>query len=137
MTVTANKIQVIGNYPAGSGPGSGIFSASYLGASAERGSTGDAGAMTINTGELVIRDGGVVTVSTRGTGKAGDLTIAADSVQVVGISADGQVISTIGASSNVGATGNAGSLTINTKELLIQNGGRVQTTTLTTGKGEV
>jgi filamentous hemagglutinin family protein len=127
VTITANKIQVIGK------SGSASFNSS-LAATAEAGSTGEAGSLTINTGELVIRDGAFISVSTRGAGKAGDLSITADSVQVIGISADGQLITTIGASSNQGATGDAGSLTITTKKLLIQNGGRVQTFTFT-GKG--
>lgn len=128
VTVTANKIQLIGT------SGSASFNSS-LAATAEANSTGDAGLLTINTGELVIRDGAFLSVSTRGTGKAGDLLINANSVQLVGISADGQLLTTIGASSNRGATGDAGSLTINTKNLLIQNGARIQTFTSGTGKG--
>ncbi|MBG1269840.1 hypothetical protein F8S12_27395 [Nostoc sp. WHI] len=106
VTVTANKIRVIGR------SGNTLTNASVLATTAEPGSTGDAGLLTINTGELEIRDGALVSVSTRGTGKAGNLTITADSVQVVGISANGQFPTTIGASSNLGATGDAGLLTI-------------------------
>ncbi|MDZ8110348.1 MAG: S-layer family protein [Nostoc sp. DedQUE12a] len=103
-------------------------------AAAEKGSTGDAGDLTINTGEFLIRDGAIVDNGTFGTGKGGNLTVKANKIQVIGRAADGQR-SAIGASAQAGSTGDGGDLNINTNELLIQNGAQVATATFGAGKG--
>lgn len=94
----------------------------------------DAGDLRINTGELLIRDGAAVETSTFGAGKGGNLTVTANKIQVFGRGADGDR-SAISASAEARSTGNAGDLTINTSELVIQNGAQVATATFSAGKG--
>ncbi|MBD2516660.1 filamentous hemagglutinin N-terminal domain-containing protein [Nostoc sp. FACHB-973] len=108
------------------------------------GSTGSGGQLTINTGELIVRDGAVVDAGTFGAGKGGNLTINADSIQVIGI---GKSIELPGAgkgdvytsglftSSDQNATGDAGNITINTQELLLRDLGVINAQTQGVGKG--
>ena len=99
--------------------------------------SGNAGTLTIDTKNFIIRDGAQVGSGTSGTNSTGNgnhLTInASDSVQVIGESLNGKVMSRL--SPRTEGSGNAGNLTIDTGELLIQDGGQVSTQTLkgTTG----
>jgi filamentous hemagglutinin family protein len=127
LTVTANKVQLIGSSPNDRFL-SGLFT------SAEPGAAGDAGDLRINTGELLLKDGAVLSAGTFSSGKGGNLTVKADSVQVIGRSAVGRS-STLSASANPGATGNAGELQINTGELLLKDGAQISAGTFGAGKG--
>ncbi|MEW6496523.1 MAG: S-layer family protein, partial [Cyanobacteriota bacterium] len=110
--------------------------ASNLSAQADQNSTGDAGNLTINTQQLLIRDGAQVSASTFGAGKGGNVTVnASDSVQVMGRSADGQVASNLSVQANRNSTGDAGDLTITTGRLLIGHGAEVIADTFGSGKG--
>ncbi|MBH8578135.1 filamentous hemagglutinin N-terminal domain-containing protein [Nostocaceae cyanobacterium CENA369] len=128
LTITADKVQLIGISP-DSQFASGLF------ASAAKDTTGNAGDLTIHTGELLIQGGAKVDTSTSGAGKGGDLTITADKVQLIGRSANQEFISNLKAEANPEATGKAGNLTINTGELLIQDGADVTAGTFGAGKG--
>ncbi|MDZ7960755.1 MAG: S-layer family protein [Aulosira sp. DedQUE10] len=106
-----------------------------LTASAEPLSTGDAGNLTINTPDLLVRDGGQVLAATAGTGKGGNLSINASySVQVIGESADSLLSSGLFTSAQ-DSTGNAGDLTINTPDLLVRDGAQVGAGTFGAGDG--
>ncbi|MBO3458178.1 filamentous hemagglutinin N-terminal domain-containing protein [Aetokthonos hydrillicola Thurmond2011] len=130
LTVNALNTQLIGTSTDGS-TRSGLYTF------AGRGSTGDVGNLTINTQDLLVRDGAEVSTSTLGAGKAGDLTVnATGSVQVIGRSADGrQLASGLFASANQGSTGDAGNLTITAKDLLVRDGAEVIVSTFSAGKG--
>jgi filamentous hemagglutinin family protein len=105
-------------------------------ASAEPFSTGNAGNLTINTPDLLVRDGGRMLAATAGTGKGGNLSVnASGSVQVIGTSADGLLSSGLGTSAESDATGNAGDLTINTPDLLVRDGAQVGAGTFGAGDG--
>jgi filamentous hemagglutinin family protein len=109
---------------------------SGLVAQANRGSTGDAGNLTITTGQLLVRDGAQISTGTLGAGKGGNLTVqASQGVQVIGHSADGQVSSGLFAQTSRGSTGDAGNLTITTGPLLLKDGAQVSASTLGAGKG--
>ncbi|MEH2202730.1 MAG: S-layer family protein, partial [Nostoc sp.] len=153
LTVDAQDVQLIGR-SADSNKISSVLTAQTSG-------IGDAGNLTINTGKLLLQDraflstltfgaskGGNLNISTGtllvqsgaailsqsvGAGKAGDLTVnATDTVQVIGTSADNdRVPSRLSANASNGAAGN---LTINTRELLVQNGALV--IAQTSGKGK-
>ena len=114
LTVNAtDSVQVVGTSADGS--------SSSLLARARRGSTGNAGDLIINTSQLLILGGANVDTITFGAGNGGSLTVnATDSVQVIGTSADGQFPSAL--SARPFFTGDAGDLTINTSQLLIQDG---------------
>jgi filamentous hemagglutinin family protein len=120
LTVNASKqVQLIGTTADGQAS-SGLF------AQANRGASGKAGDLTINTGSLLVRDGAVVSASTFGGGNGGNLTVnASTEVQLIGTTADGQVSSGLFASAQPGATGKAGDVTINTSTLLVQDGAGV------------
>ncbi|WP_233154231.1 two-partner secretion domain-containing protein, partial [Scytonema sp. HK-05] len=128
LALTANKVQLIGTSSNGQFP-SGLFSV------ANPGATGNAGDLTINTSELLIQDGAAVSASTFSSSKAGNLTITANKVQLIGTSSDGEFLSSLYSQAASGSTGNAGDLTINTTELLIQNGAQVDTGTFGSGNG--
>jgi large exoprotein involved in heme utilization and adhesion len=108
----ADSVEVIGRSADGQFP-SGLF--------AQSSGSGDAGDLTIDTQRLLVRDGAQVSASTRGEGKGGSLLItAADSVEVIGTSADGQFPSGLFAQSE--GSGEARDLTIDTRRLLVRDG---------------
>ncbi|NEU76685.1 filamentous hemagglutinin N-terminal domain-containing protein [Hassallia byssoidea VB512170] len=116
LTLTAKGVQLIG-------------SDSSLSAQADRGSTGNAGDLTINTQQLLVRDGAQVSAGTFGAGNGGNFTLTADGVQLISSG------SGLFANANRGSTGNAGDLTINTQQLLVQDGAQVGAGTFGAGKG--
>lgn len=96
--------------------------------SASTSGIGDAGDLTINTSRLSIRDVGQVSTSTNtgSTGQGGTLTInASDIVEVVGESSDGETGSVI--STSTFSSGNAGPININTRQLIVREGGFITT----------
>jgi filamentous hemagglutinin family protein len=96
--------------------------------------SGEAGNLTIDTGRLLVRDGASVSANTLAEGKGGSLLItAADSVEVIGTSADGQIGSGLSALSE--GSGDARNLTIDTQRLLVRDGAQVSAGSLGTGKG--
>ncbi|OYD95739.1 hypothetical protein CDG76_12470 [Nostoc sp. 'Peltigera membranacea cyanobiont' 210A] len=117
LSVNASEsVQVVGESP--TGIRSGLF--------AESSGTGDAGDLTINTRQLQILAGGKISSSTTNAGVAGNLTVnASESVQLIGIPDNPYLGTGIFAASN--GVGDAGDITINTRQLLIQNGAGIIT----------
>ncbi|MEG5126236.1 filamentous hemagglutinin N-terminal domain-containing protein, partial [Microcoleus sp. ARI1-B5] len=104
------------------------------GLSAQSQGSGDAGNLSINTGRLQVSDGAAVSTATRGSGKGGSLQITArDSVEVIGISADGRLVSGLLAQSY--GSRDAGNLSINTGRLQVSDGAVVSSATTGQGKG--
>jgi filamentous hemagglutinin family protein len=96
--------------------------------------TGDAGNLTINTGRLTLRDGGLFSVATRGNGKGGNLTVnASQTVELLGTTPNGSLSSAFDAYT-LGAK-DAGSVTINTKDFIIRDGASIFTATFGAGRG--
>ncbi|KAB8331762.1 S-layer family protein [Scytonema tolypothrichoides VB-61278] len=126
LKVDATNIQLIGKAADGQFPG-GLF------VSADPSSTGDAGDLTIRTNTLLVQDGAQVSAATFGAGKGGSLIVDASDVQLIGTSADGRARSGLGASTTQNSTGDAGSLTIKTNTLLVQDGAAVTVQSLGTG----
>lgn len=106
------SVELIGT--SGDGTPSALLTAT-LGSSGSK----NAGNLTINTTRLTLADGAVVSVSSFDAGGAGRLEVNSDFIQLSGISSQGLGS---GLYANNLSTGNAGNLTINTRELLIQNG---------------
>jgi large exoprotein involved in heme utilization and adhesion len=135
LTINAPElVQVVGTLSKLSGTaGSGIFAQNNAGAS------GNAGELTINTRDLLVKDGAQIATGTFGSGNGGRLTVNAfESVQVIGDASDDSNLITSGIFtqvSNFNATGNAGELTINTRRLLVGDGATVSTATLAQGNG--
>ncbi|MEH2195238.1 MAG: filamentous hemagglutinin N-terminal domain-containing protein, partial [Nostoc sp.] len=125
LTVNAkDSVEVVGGSPNSRS----TISASGLG-------SGDAGNLNIKTGSLSIRDGAFVSTNISSQGKGGNLAVNADrSVELIGSSTDGRFPSSLLSSTNAGSTGDAGNLTVTTKDLLLQ-GGVVNAGTFGAGKG--
>ncbi len=86
---------------------------------------GNAGDLTIETRRLSIQDGASVSSETRGNGSGGKLSVnASESVEVAGRDSTGSS-SFLGSSTS--SAGQAGNLTINTKRLIIRDGGALST----------
>lgn len=85
---------------------------------------GNAGNVTIDTGHLSVQGGGQIVTATFGSGKGGNLTIrASDSVELIGTSGTSPLaISNLSATAGPNSTGNAGTLTIETRQLTIRDG---------------
>ncbi|HEY9625067.1 MAG TPA: filamentous hemagglutinin N-terminal domain-containing protein, partial [Crinalium sp.] len=105
-------------------------SALYTDAEAE----GNAGTMTINTGHLILTQGSNIGVSSAGEGRGGRLVInATDSVELLGTSADLGLSSSL--NSLILGTGDGQSITVNTRRLLVRDGGEIFGGTLGQGRG--
>ena len=130
LTVNASKdVQLLGTSADGEFP-SGLF------AQVEPGARGKAGDLTINTDTMLVREGAQVGAGTFGQGNGGKLTVnASKGVQVIGTSANGQLISTLFTEADPRARGKAGDLTINTDALLVRDGAQVSAGTFGQGDG--
>jgi len=118
-------VQVIGTAANGQGS-SGLF--------VETEGIGEAGDLIINTRQLLISDGALVSAGTRGSGAGGSLLVnASERVQVIGTAFNGQFVS--GLSVETLGTGNGGDLTINTPHLLVSDGAGVSARTFSSGTG--
>jgi len=119
LTVKAtDSVQVIGTVPGGK-PNAGNPSALLTRTNDE----GAAGPLTIETRKLIIENGGNVSTSAfEGKGNGGTLSVtASDFVKVSGNSAP-PAENPSGLFTQTRTTGNAGSLTINTSALIVQDG---------------
>jgi filamentous hemagglutinin family protein len=93
-------------------------------------STGSGSNLSIETGRLVATDGGQVSTLTFGFGNAGDLTIKANSVEVIGVS---NLTGPSGFFSSSLDQGNGGNLIIESDRLLLTDGAQVASDTLGPG----
>jgi filamentous hemagglutinin family protein len=96
---------------------------------------GDAGNVRIDTGQLIVQDGSLMSTSTfpAAAGQGGDLTVtASESVELIGTSADGFPSSLL---AQTGGAGDGGNLTIETKELSIRDGAGVSIQAFGEGQG--
>nr|MCU0535240.1 S-layer family protein [Hydrococcus sp. Prado102] len=112
----------------------GLFS-SRIFSSAEDGSTGNGGNLTIETPTLRIFDGGQVRSSTNGVGKAGNIRIDTRSLELFGISGEGELPSSIDAAST--SNGMAGSIAIDTTDLTVRDGAEISVSGRMGGAGNL
>ncbi|NEP53762.1 MAG: S-layer family protein [Moorea sp. SIO3C2] len=104
------------------------------GLSTQTSGTGKAGELSITTGELIVKDGAIVSAATFGKANGGNLTVDASSnVQIIGRSADGQFPSVL--SNQTEGTGKAGNLNITTGQLIVSDGSQVSVSTFGLGDG--
>ncbi len=125
LTVTASgSVEISGKTPDGLYR-SGLYT--------EAQTTGDAGDLTVEARQLIVRDGALVSARTLGEGKGGRLTVnASESVELIGTSADGQYISSLSASTR--GSGDAGDLRIGTARLIVGEGAAINVSSVGTGK---
>ena len=97
---------------------------SVLGNEIEGEATGENGSLTINTEQLIIKEGAQVSARVLSSGKGVDLTVnATQSVEINDTS------SGLFARVDPEATGNGGNITINTAKLTVRDGGNISTNT--------
>ncbi len=112
------------------------FQDGQISTSVKEGAIGDGGNLTVQTGRLIVRDGGQILANTFGEGNAGNLTVSArESVEVIGKTVDNQFASALLTSSEEGATGNGGNLTVETRRLIVRDGAQIGAGTLGKGNG--
>ncbi len=128
LTVLASEfMEVVGASADGQSP-------SIVFTSVAPGGTGNGGNLSIATGRLIVQDGAQVVAGTFGPGYAGSLTVSAsESVELIGTSVDGQIGSGLFSSSEEGATGNGGNLSVETGRLIVRDSAEIRTGTF--GKG--
>jgi filamentous hemagglutinin family protein len=89
---------------------------------------GNGGNLTVETGQMLIRDGAQISASTFGKGDAGNVKVTAlESIELKGTAPNSNDPSGIFAQVNRGATGNGGNLTINTGQLFALDGAQIST----------
>jgi large exoprotein involved in heme utilization and adhesion len=102
--------------------------------SGETSGTGNVGNLTIDTGNLVIRDGADIRLDANqeATGSTGNITVnASESIEIIGVSPGG-IRSRI--NTRTLGSGNAGSVIINTPRLAVRNGGTIFASSFNTGQ---
>jgi large exoprotein involved in heme utilization and adhesion len=103
-------------------------------------SSSPGGNIRVDTPRLTVRDGGIISTSSLGTGNGGDITINADRIEVSGTGNNGLFVSAIDASvgkvfgSNPDATANAGELNLNARQLSVRDGATVTVQATGTGR---
>ncbi len=125
LTVKAKFIELLGG-SSDSNPG-GLFAQTF--------DAGNAGDVTVNTEKLTMRNGGAVSASSiKGSGNGGTLILnASDLIEVIGTNPNGTFPSAVGNLAR--GTGNAGPITINTRRLILRDGGAIGTATFAQGNG--
>lgn len=111
----------------------GFGEGSAIGTPVGPGATGDAGNLIIETAQLTLNDGALISSSTFGQGNAGNLIIrATELVTLSGLKANGtgSAFETVVRS---GATGNAGNLTLETGQLTLNDRASISSQTLGNG----
>jgi filamentous hemagglutinin family protein len=103
------------------------------------GSSGNSGNIEIKTQNLLLQNRAIISSSSFGNGKAGDISInALDSINITGVQNFSELNNSAGINTRLvsitSGSGDAGNLTIQTKRLQILNGGLV--TTSTSGSGD-
>ncbi|WP_413160178.1 filamentous hemagglutinin N-terminal domain-containing protein [Capilliphycus salinus ALCB114379] len=99
------------------------------------GAVGNGGTVEINTGNLLLSEGGGIFTTTLGQGNAGNITVKADNIELTGTSADGELISGFFADVSGTGMGNAGSIQIETEQLRLTDGASIQSSIFGQGNG--
>jgi filamentous hemagglutinin family protein len=117
LSVTASeRIEVSGSDPQGF--------PSVIAAEVISGATGDGGNLTVETGQLSLSQGGLISVRTFG-GNAGKLNVNATEIELIGTDPIDGTPSGLFATVSSNATGNGGDVTIDTHRLLLRDGAEI------------
>ncbi|NJR73193.1 MAG: S-layer family protein [Scytonema sp. CRU_2_7] len=119
LQVSADSVEVVGRSQDGQ-------LKSEISAAVAQNSTGSGGSLRIDTGKLIVRDSGTVTVNTENTKPAGTLEIYADSIK---LDNQGSITATT-------KSGDGGDITLGVRDfLLLRRGSEISTTAGTAGAG--
>ncbi len=94
---------------------------------------GNAGDLMIETGQLIVQDGALVSAATYGQGKGGEIQVNASSVDIFGVGSDG--MSTSGLYTFTFSTGQGGNITIDTRDFRVADGALLNAFTIGEGNG--
>jgi len=127
IAVTAKNITITGkdSSPFNESLQTGIIS------EATRTSSGNAGTININTDTLTIQSAGKISSDTQGSGNGGDIFISAQNIYLDGKTSQQKTL--IASDALSGSSGNAGTVTVNTKTLDIKNKAQISSDTYTGG----
>ena len=124
IEIFASELELSGG-ARGAGP-SGLF------ANVEADATGNGGSIRVQTERLQISEGAQIATITLGAGDAGELSIRASEIEVVGTSPGGNPGGLL-ANVEADATGNGGSIQVETERLQITEGAQIAAITLGAG----
>lgn len=106
---------------------------SGLSAQVRKGAIGNGGNLNIDTNSLIIKDGAQIAVGTSGVGNAGDVNISSSSIELMGTNPSETISSGLSAQVEGEATGDAGTININTNSLVARDGAQISVVTFSTG----
>lgn len=130
LTVTASdRVEISGSFE--SSPEAGRRFSTGIFNSAESGSSGNGGNITLTTPKLAIYDGGTLSARTAGAGNAGNIKVQASEITVADPVIDpfDESVSGIVASVSKFASGNGGQINIESDRLRVYNGGQITAST--------
>ncbi|MBD2489065.1 S-layer family protein [Aulosira sp. FACHB-615] len=87
--------------------------------------TGAGGNVTITAPKLLLQDGGRINAHTYGSGRAGNIFVEADSIQLIGFSPLKPATNRSGIMSETRGVGRAGDIQVTTRQLQAQDGGSI------------
>ncbi|MBD2578842.1 filamentous hemagglutinin N-terminal domain-containing protein [Oscillatoria sp. FACHB-1406] len=96
---------------------------------------GDAGDLNVKARELIVADGSQLSSASTGAGRSGNINVAADTVELSGISPDGRYTNGLFASTGLltvpgqRAMGGAGDITVNARRVLVKDGAQISVAT--------
>ncbi|OUC11736.1 MAG: hypothetical protein B0A82_26465 [Alkalinema sp. CACIAM 70d] len=107
-----------------------------------QGAAGNSGAVSVQTGNLVLQEGAAIETLSLGSGKAGDLQVRAETISAHGTVAVKSPLSPIGSSSsrigsNVYASGSGGNLDIAARQIRLTDSGFIGTLGLPGATGSI
>ena len=118
LTIRANQVALQ--------RGGGLF------AIVEEGARGNGNSLTLTTDQLRLTDGAQITTLTAGAGNAGNISVNAREILLIGGS--GQFASGLSASVEPESTGRGGSITVTTDRLQLRDGAEISTTSFGDGR---
>lgn len=128
LLVNANQIELIGN-PNNNSSSSGFYS------DVLREATGNGGSITVNSNLLNLVDGAVISASSFSEGNAGALTINSTEINLIGALTNNQSLTGLLSDVKPEASGDGGTVTINTERFTLSNGARIGAGTFGEGNG--
>ncbi|MBD2534448.1 filamentous hemagglutinin N-terminal domain-containing protein [Nostoc flagelliforme FACHB-838] len=97
--------------------------------------SGNAGKLVLSTETLSVKEGGIIGSLAIGSGSGGDVTVNSNNyVELFGVVPD--IFTSSSLSTATYSSGNSGKLTVNTKKLIVRDGGVINTSTRSIGKAD-
>jgi filamentous hemagglutinin family protein len=136
LSVRANSIELSGIGPTPVGADAAARRITGISSEAQRRpfnnsiSTASGGNLAIATENLLVRDGAQISAATRSSGNAGNLTVNASQIEVVGTALGESNFPSRLSAQTADSSGRAGDLTINTGRLTVRDGGEISASSL-------